>query len=57
MFRLTALTSGVLGLVSWADEWNGRVVRMLLAGLSARTVLHTGRGGSRRLVTVPMGRP
>lgn len=53
--RLAALTSGLLGFTSWADAWQGQVLTMLLAGLSAAVLMLTTRGGPRRLVTVPMG--
>lgn len=53
--RLAALTSGILGWVSWADVWQGQVLTLLLAGLTAVAMALTGGGGVRRLVTVPMG--
>lgn len=57
--RLAALTSGVLGWVSWADAWQGQVLALLLAGLTAVAMALTNRRGTRRglrrLVTVPMG--
>lgn len=53
--RLVALTSGVLGFTSWADAWQGQVLTMLLAGLTAVVLMLITRGGPRRLVTMPMG--
>ena len=57
--RLAALTSGVLGWVSWADVWQGQVLALLLAGLTAVAMALTTRRGTgrglRRAVTVPMG--
>jgi leader peptidase (prepilin peptidase)/N-methyltransferase len=57
--RLAALTSGVLGWVSWADAWQGQVLALLFAGLTAVAMALTNRRGTRRglrrLVTVPMG--
>lgn len=53
--RLAALTGGVLGWVSWADVWQGQVVALLLAGLTAVVMALTTRRGLRGLVTVPMG--
>ena len=53
--RLAALTSGVLGWGSWADVWQGQVLTLLLAALTAVVLSLTRRGGWRRRVTVPMG--